>query len=286
MLWLMKVLPPWLCTRLNTPICLVFYLLAKKQREALESNLSALRPDRQGRSFRDGFEVFRQFGLTYLDRLWHLHFKRAVEWDIVGMTEFDNLKAAEGGALIFTIHSGNYDIGASLFAEKFGRALHTVRVPEQSESLQELRAAELAAESRRSPNLHVHYNEDGKHLGLELSRVLADGEVVAIQGDRVMGGVSPTQIVDGEQEFEIPLGPMVLAEMTRVPCYPIFLSRLGVCHYRVFIGEPFVEGGTRVKAAEIGKRWTKVMAAYLRDHWDQWFVFEKLVRRVPTAGQG
>ncbi len=286
MLWLMKVLPTSVCTTLNTPICLVFYLLAKEQREAVESNLSALRPDRPGRSFSDGFEVFRQFGLTYLDRLWHLHFKRNVEWDIVGMTEFDNLKATSGGALIFTIHSGNYDIGASLFAEKFGRAMHTVRVPEQSESLQELRAAELAAEERRNPNLHVHYNEDGKHLGLELSRVLADGEVVAIQGDRVMAGVSPVRIVDGEQEFEVPLGPMVLAEMTRVPCYPIFLTRLGVCRYRVVIGPPFVEGGVRMKAAEIGQRWTQVMAAHLRQHWDQWFVFEKLVRKIEPKAVG
>ncbi len=107
MLWLMKVLPKPVCILLNTPICLIFYFLAKEQREALESNLTALCPDRPGRSFRDGLEVFRQFGLTYLDRLWHLHFNQPVEWDIVGMSHFDELKATSGGALIFTIHSGN-----------------------------------------------------------------------------------------------------------------------------------------------------------------------------------
>lgn len=283
MLFLMRVLPGRLCVALNTPICLIFYLLAREQRHAIEANLRALRPERANRAARDGFEVFRQFGLTYLDRLWHLHFRRPVKWDIVGMGEFEALKDGPGGALIFTIHSGNYDIGASLFAEKFGRPMHTVRVPERSESLQKIRAAELAAEEKRHPNLKVHYNENGEHLGLELSRLLMDGEVVAIQGDRVMSGVSPTRVTVDGLTFEVPLGPLVLAEMTRVPCHAIFLTRLDVCHYQVTIGEPFVAGGTKVRAAEIGERWTRVMAAHLRDHWDQWFVFETLVRRDPAS---
>lgn len=283
MLGVMRVLPERVCVALNTPICLLFYLLAKEQRYAIEANLAALRPHRAHRSFRDGFEVFRQFGLTYLDRMWHLHFGREVEWDIDGKDRFDRFKDSEGGAMIFTIHSGNYDIGASLFAERFGRPMHTVRVPERSESLQEIRAAELAGEEERHPNLKVHYNKDGEHLGMELSRLLMDGEVVAIQGDRVMEGVSPTRITVDGTEFVVPLGPLILAEMTRVPCYPIFLTRLDVCYYRVTIGEPFIEGRTRIRAAEVGARWTAVMAAHVTKHWDQWFVFEKLVRRADNG---
>jgi lauroyl/myristoyl acyltransferase len=105
----------------------------------------------KGSSCVAGFRVFLQFALTYLDRLWHLHFQREVEWEIVGKDDFEALQARAGGALIFTVHSGNYDIGAGLFARRFGRAIHTVRMPEASASLQQLRQKELREEETREP---------------------------------------------------------------------------------------------------------------------------------------
>ena len=138
-----------------------------------------------------GYQMFLQFALTYLDRLWHMHFKKAVTWDIPHRERFDAIRALPTGVIIFTIHSGNYDIGASLFAEKFGRKLHTVRAPEQRADMQKLREAELRRTEQANPLLKVHYSEADNHLGMELCRILRTGEAVAVQGDRVIGKVSP-----------------------------------------------------------------------------------------------
>ncbi len=278
MLFFMRWLPAPVITALTWPVTAVIWLLAVPQREAVRANLSALLPER-GTSAFTSFYVFYQFALTYLDRLWHLHFEREVDWEIIGKDDFEALQQENGGALVFTVHSGNYDLGAGLFARKFGRTIHTVRVPEASDSLQQLRKQELREEERRHPNLHVHYNEPGSHLGMELCRKLLAGEVVCVQGDRVMGDVAPSEArIDGVT-YRIPRGPLVLAEVTGVPCYPVFLIRKGRLSYRIEIGKPFLIGGRKPKAAEVSAAWLPVMHEFLLRHWDQWFVFEPLVTR-------
>lgn len=280
-LFLMRWLPDAFFTLITYPAAAVVTLLGVEPREAIRANLSALLPGK-GSSLLAAYQVFLQYGFTYLDRLWYLHFRREVEWEIIGKNDFDDLQESPGGALIFTVHSGNYDVGASLFARKFRRAVHTVRMPEASASLQKLRGEELREEERREPHLHVHYNEPGGHLGIELCRLLLAGEVVCVQGDRVMGDVAPTKASIDGVTYKLPRGPLVLAEVTGVPCYFVFLSRSGRLSYRIEIGKPFFPGGRKAKADEIGDAWLKVMHPFILQHWDQWFVFEPLVTREPA----
>jgi len=278
--WL-RILPCRVCVCLASPIAFIFYHLAHPQRRAICANLEALRPeDGPLLHWWGGFQVFRQFALTYLDRLWHIHFGHEVKWEAEGEENFEALRRERGGALVFTIHAGNYDLGSALFASKLERPLHTVRTPEQSASLQALRKQEFADQKEQHPNLFVHYNECYSHLGLELCNLLSHGELVGIQGDRVVMDVSPmTAQIDGLQ-FRLPRGPLVLAEMTRVPCYPVFLHRTGLLSYRAHIGAPFCLAGELLKVDQLAERWLKVMHAFLAQHWDQWFVFEHLVTRV------
>lgn len=278
LLGFMRALPDFLCLALVRPVAFVIYLLAGPQRAAVLENLAALRPEFSPlRRWWGGYEVFREFALTYLDRLWHMHFGREVEWDILNRHIFDEMRERKQGLLVFTIHSGNYDIGASLFARRFGRPLHVVRAPEQTPELQALREAELRQAEAATPDLRVHYNRGDNHLGLELCRVLMAGEVVAVQGDRVITGVSPVQMEHEGRCYLIPRGPLVLAEIARVPCQPIFLERAGRLCYRIHVGEIFYDGAGRLREADLGRLWLPIMDRFVREHWRQWFVFEPLV---------
>ena len=283
LLQVMRFTPVWLALILVRPVTLLVYLLAGPQRRAVLGNLAALRPDfGPARRWWAGYRVFLQFALTYLDRLWHMHFRKAVTWDIPHKERFDAMRAQPGGVLIFTIHSGNYDIGASLFATKFGRTLHTVRAPEQSEDLQALREAELRRVEHENPLLRVHYSTSDNHLGLELCRILMAGDAVAVQGDRVITSVSPVAMSHAGRMYQIPRGPLVLAEIARVPCHPIFLERTGCLKYRIHVGECFHDGRTRIRADDLGKIWMPIMHDYIHQHWEQWFVFETLVTLKTT----
>ncbi|MBL9178062.1 MAG: hypothetical protein JNM65_08360 [Verrucomicrobiaceae bacterium] len=281
MLFFMRLLPKRLVIALAYPVTAVICLLAVPQREAVRKNLATLLPPRGGGA-RAVFRVFLQFALTYLDRLWHLHFNQEVRWEIGGGTGLETLRNENGGVLVFTVHSGNYDLGAALFARKSGRAIHTVRRPEASASLQKLRAQELREEERREPHLHIHYNEPGGHLGMELCRRLLAGEIVCVQGDRVVGDVAPSLHTINGVTYLIPRGPLVLAEVTGAPCYPVFLTRTGLLSYRIELGSAFIERGRKPKAADVAAAWLPVMHDFLVRHWDQWFVFEPLVTRDPA----
>lgn len=284
LLFWMRVLPRPVCLLLARPVTLLIWLLARAPRRAVRANLAVLRPELgQWRNAAASYRVFLQFGLTYLDRLWHMHFGEEVEWEVSNRDRFDALRAHPGGVLVFTIHSGNYDLGAAVFAQRFGRALHMVRAPERSKGLQELRAAELRGVARDNPLLHIHYNESASHLGLELCRCLQAGEAVAVQGDRVIIDVSAVEMTHDGVRFRIPRGPLVLAEVARVPAWPIFLLRLDRMRYRIHIGEPFCDGVARVRADEVGRRWLPVLHDFVREHWEQWFVFEPLLSREPEA---
>jgi len=284
MVFILRRLPTGLCVFLTSPVAFVVYLLARVQRQAVRANLRVLFPAWSGlRCWLGGYQVFRQFALTYVDRLLHRHGGRKVDWDVQGMENFEQLKKEPTGVLIFTVHSGNYDIGSSLLAEGLGRCLHTVRVPERTQSLEALRAAELLEASHHQPLLKFHYNTPGKHLGIDLCRLLLAGEIVAVQGDRVVMDVAPLTVHHEGVSYTIPLGPFMLAETARVPCYPILLSRLGVCRYRIEIAEPFYTGATRVRRTELAAKWLPVMADFLHRNWNQWFVFERTIHRDPGA---
>jgi len=284
MVFILKRLPAGLCVFLTSPVAVVFYLFARAQGRAVRANLRALFPGWSGlRRWLGAYQVFRQFALTYLDRLLYRHCGREVDWDVRGMENFEKLKSEPAGALVFTVHSGNYDIGSALLAEQLGRSLHTVRAPERSQSLEDLRAAELLDAGKRQPLLRFHYNTPGGHLGIDLCRLLLAGEIVAVQGDRVVADVSPlTAVLDGVS-YTIPLGPLMLAETARVPCYSILLSRFGVCRYRIEILPPFYAGSPRMQRTELAALWLPILADFLRRNWDQWFVFEKMLDRVAPA---
>ncbi len=273
-------MPRCLCVRLTSPVVFVIFLLAGKQRRAIVANLNALHPELGPCiNWWHGFRVFEQFALTYLDRLWNLHFGHEVKWKLEGEENFEKLRHEQSGALVFTVHAGNYDMGSALFASALGRPLHIVRTPEQTASLQRMRSMELASQEQLHPNLHVHYNESGSHLGLELCKLLLSGELVAIQGDRVVMDVSPIDVSHEGRSFRLPRGPLVLAEMTKVPCYSVFLTRVDTLSYRVDIGPAFVARDEKLPLAMISQRWIEVMHKFVGVHWSQWFVFEHLVRR-------
>lgn len=282
MVCILKRLPTAWCVVLTSPVALVFYLFARVQGRAVRANLRALFPAHGAlRCWLGAYQVFRHFALTYVDRLLYRHCARQVEWDVHGMEIFERMKSEAGGVLVFTVHAGNYDIGSSLLAAKLGRELHTVRAPERSRSLEQLRAAELHAASRQQPLLRFHYNTPGGTLGIDLFRLLQAGAIVAVQGDRVVMDVSPLVVVHAGVSYTIPRGPLMLAETAGVPCYAVFLIRCGVCRYRIEVCEPFFTGQHKMQRTEIAALWIPLMADFLHRHWDQWFVFENIIHRVP-----
>ena len=118
--------------------------------------------------------------------------------------------------------------------------------------------------------------------------MLAAGNIVAVQGDRVMFDVSPMDVeVEPGLMMRLPKGPLFLARATGAPCFPLFIVRDGWRRYRV-LAMPEVQLPPRKRGVddEAAKIWAATILGVVRKHWRQWYVFEPLLTRMPGDDQG
>ena len=199
-----------------------------------------------------------------------------VDWEIEGRDHLDALMEGTRGAILMTAHMGNYDLAARLFAERSNRKIHAVRAPERTAAAQELREKDLASDG----NLAIQYNRPDGFLGIDLIKAIAAGEIVAIQGDRILFDVTPLPVpITGGHSLQTPKGPFVLAATGQCPICPVFIFRAGYRRYRVLALEPFQCERRRGDAQEESIRaaathWVEVLLPVIRSNWSQWFVFD------------
>ena len=260
----------------------LFFLAARKQRKSVASNLHALHPEWNSiRAFFGAWRVFWNFAVTYVDALRCQTETGALDWVIEGIENFEDLADREEGCIILTAHMGNYDIAAPMFSSRFRQTLYAVRAPEREPDTQKARESELRKIEVGHPKYRTLYNTDNSHLGVELARLLREGNLVAVQGDRVVFDVSPMEVdVEPHLIFRLPKGPLYLAQVTHAPCFPLFIIRDGWRRYRVIVFPelklPERKRGTDNEAAAI---WAGSLMEIIRPRWNQWYVFEPVLQR-------
>ena len=279
----LKVAPWFLEPVLIPPWTLLFFLVAKPQRRAVTGNLKALFPSWSAlRAWTGAYRVFLNFAFTYVDAMRCETGTGGVDWIIEGLEHFEDLKSRPAGCLVLTAHMGNYDMAAPLFSEKFGRTIYAVRAPEREPEMQALREADIAEKERRNPHFRTCFNHGGEMLGVELARYLNQGDVVAVQGDRVIFEVSPMETeVEPGLMMRLPRGSLYLARITGAAVFPLFIVRDGWRRYRVQVHAPLdlparVRGRGEDPATAI---WAGAILSGVKEHWKQWFVFEPVLRR-------
>ena len=260
----------------------IVFLLAHEPRNAIARNLKVVWDDASfAERYVGAFRVFVNFGWTYIDGLRMRLGQEGVTWEIEGMEYFEEIRDREGSAVILTTHTGNYDLAAALFSPKFGRDLHTVRAPEKSPIMQEIKRKEFEEDGEKYSHFKVHYNESDSLLGIELARLLSEGELVAVQADRVIGEVVGLDVpLEGKEVLmRIPKGPLTLAVISRCPCFPLHVVRDGYRHYRIIFQAALEVEGRRPREMAFAKVWAASLMGFLDEHALQWFVFEEAFTR-------
>ena len=253
----------------------LFFFLAAPARRAVVTNLAIVLPgsSRIVNHFR-AFRTLLNFAWTISEAANHRINNAEFTYQIEGAEYLEQL-AATHGAIVLTAHMGSYDLGAALFAQKFNREIRMVRAPEPDQ-----RAAEHLDTSMRRAGagaVKIDYNTDGALLAFDLLSAIRRGEIVSIQGDRVIPGVAS---VEGEMfghAVAVPSGPFSLALVSQAPIYPLFIARAGFRRYRVIVRQPIVVTRTaRARDEEIQdavNSWCKVLEGVVAKEGPQWFAF-------------
>ena len=274
---------PWF---LEAPLisgwALIFFLMAKTQRRAVASNLRAMFPHwGPWRARLGAWRVVWNFSVTFIDGLRCESGTGDIDWSIEGIENLEELANHPQGCVILTAHMGNYDIAAPLFSSRIQRALYAVRAPEKEPEVQRIREEEMRKKEIENPHFRTLYNHDNNLLGVELAKLLQEGNLVAVQGDRVVFDVSPMEVeVEAGLRMRLPRGPLFLVRATGAPCYPLFIMRDGWRRYRVKV-LPALELPQRTRGAdtEASELWAKTILDVARVRWNQWFVFEPVLHR-------
>ena len=253
----------------------LFSFIAAPARKALLLNLRLIRPKswRIVNYFRV-LRVFANFGWSLTDSAAYRIRKARVRYEVEGGRFLEQLASIKG-AIVLTAHMGNYDLGAALFAERFHRTMKMVRAPEPD--VLSAQHVDLALQQSTAGTLRVGYSSQGASLAFDLLNDLRNGEVICIQGDRVVGEIARAQVKFFHREVFLPNGPFALSLVSQTPIYPLFIVRTGYRKYKIVAREPIIcSRGAGLRDAIIARamqNWARVLEEIVNNYWPQWFAF-------------
>ncbi|MEO5753340.1 MAG: lysophospholipid acyltransferase family protein [Chthoniobacterales bacterium] len=250
-----------------------FYFLAAPARRAILSNLRVVLPGSHPLlNHARAWLTLYNFAWTISDAADHKLAKTEFAYEVEGAEFLDRLAAAHG-AVLLTAHMGNYDLGAALFAERFQRAIRMVRAPEAD--AQTARHLDQSLERAGAGAVKVAYNTSTMALPLELLNAIRQGEVVSIQGDRVVANVSHRPARLFGENVSLPDGPFMLAFVAQVPIYPLFIVRTSFHRYKIIVRQPIHcrrdERGRESAIEEALATWCHTLEEVIAANWSQWF---------------
>lgn len=271
----------------------LFWLACARPRHAIAANLAVVFPrsSRLANQFR-ALRVFWNFANSCVDAATVEAEGDVIDWEIVGTENFQALAESprDRGAVILSAHMGNYDVAAPVFAKRFRRRVHAVRAPERLAHTQAMRERNHPSPGASEDDLRIAYNTGHNFLGIDLIEALVAGDAVALQGDRILFGVSPLPATLCGAPVRFPKGPFTLALAAKVPIYPLFIIRTGRRRYQVRVEQPFacerLHSDGRDKNPALNRaasEWAGVLEPLVRRHWHQWFVFEPVFTDVSAS---
>jgi phosphatidylinositol dimannoside acyltransferase len=276
--WGVLKVPDWLHPALVWLGSFVFFFFAAPARKTLLRNLRIILPGSlRLANYLRVLRIFSNFGWTLAEAAVYRLRNPRFNYELAGEIYLQQLAAAPG-AIVLTAHMGNYDLGAALFAEKFSRQLRMVRAPEPDAlSAQHV---DLSLQQASAGAVKVDYSSEGRSVALDLLNALREGEIISIQGDRVIGGVAASAVTLFGDEALVPSGPFVLSFVTETPIYPLFIVRAGYRKYKIIACAPIAcSRDDRSREETIGaamQDWAEVLEEQVRRHWDQWYAFSPI----------
>jgi lauroyl/myristoyl acyltransferase len=271
--WGILNIPPWVEPVLMAWWSLIFLLWGPGRRGVMR-NLAAIKPRSwMVTNFFRTYRVFWNYAWTIADKVRHRELRIIPDWDFIGVEHFDAMQSSDAGSIILTAHMGSYDLGAELLAEFSARRITMVRAPEVDPETQRYEEAHLGEQ-----RVHVGFNTAAGDLAIELLNAVREGQIIAVQGDRVTPGIASIETTLFGKRAAIPSGPFALAMASRAPIYPMFVMRRGRRSYRLLTLAPIVVTRTSRDRDEDIRRamseWTRGLEGVIRDAWYQWFAFE------------
>lgn len=250
---------------------LIFFALLKKERRAIAGNLRLVTGRSGVRLWWQAWRVFYSFCDFMVS---YCYVPQATDAALLAMLESGDMQKIDqclergNGLVVWTAHLGNWEM-ASRLLELHGRRVNIARVVEPNPA--EVMLRDLMTNSR----LNVVQLNDNPLASVELLNALRNGEIVAMQGDRVYHSFCAEAQFFG-RTAKFPMGPFFLAYISGAPLLPGFVVRRKWLRYQVVLGEPIEFSHAGERDVELGaglEKAVRFLEATIKSCPTQWLNF-------------
>lgn len=248
----------------------IFYGLVPTARRAVEGNLRVVLGEKGALGTHvDSYKLFINYAQS-LANMYALYLDKElpVEPQFHGRDRLVAARSMGRGMVIVTGHLGYWQLGPFLL-ERTGFGVPVMAMAEEPNA----RVQEF--EQKFRSRFRIVYTTGSPFASLELATHLRNGESVAMQLDRHLGGAHVMLPFFG-RPAPFPLGPATLARASRAPLVPVFMVREGGKGFASRVEEPFEVARTRDRDTDIREataRLVSVYESYVRRYPYQWFNF-------------
>ncbi|MBI5848799.1 MAG: lysophospholipid acyltransferase family protein [Nitrospirae bacterium] len=266
-------LPVWLLRLIGRLFVVLFIIFNFDNYRAIMRNLSKIRHGIRSSSYAYmAYEVFKNYSYYLID-LFHLsHGPERLEKYTFTIRGIENVEEALGtgkGIVFLATHLGNWELGSLKLSCK-DRKIHVVYAPDSSSLLgSQLRYLRDADGVQEVPL------KAGNFSSLKLLRILQEGGVVGLQGDRLTFDRGVAVPFFGHDAL-FPKGPVKLALVSDSIVLPIFIPITGYKTYTIIIEEPILMDRGDGLPDELKTNLHKIiriLEKYIRLYPTQWFTF-------------
>lgn len=269
-----RMLPRWFMRFAAIFFSLFFISFNAKNYRAIMANMATIFPEK-GTLWRSAmaFRVFLKYAYYLIDLFYISHGRERIKKFRINYIHEEILLGALAtgkGIIILTLHMGNWEIGGIALAERGFSPPTIAYFPDSHGTIEQQRNILRGLTNTK----HVELKE-GEFSAIRFLRILQEGGVIAIQGDRVQYDKGIDMEMFGHTA-SFPQGPIVLASAADALILPAFMVMNGYNTYDIYVEKPLsVEVYSR-REETIRNNLVKIIGIfekYIKKYPDQWYTF-------------
>jgi len=220
-----------------------------------------------------GFRVFLKYAYYLIDLFYISHGRDRIKKyriNYIGEEILLNAMSSGKGIIILTLHMGNWEIGGIALTERGFTPPTIAYFPDSQGTIEKQRNILRGLTDTK----HVELKE-GEFSAIKFLRILQDGGVMAIQGDRLQYDKGIEMEMFGHNAL-FPRGPIMLASAADALILPSFMVMEGTNTYNIYVEKPLsvkVYSRREETIRQNLKEIIGVFEKYIKKYPDQWYTF-------------
>lgn len=216
---------------------------------------------------------FYSFGMSLIDRYAFLISQKAFFKSTTHNEDLIEKEVKNGkGVILLGAHFGNWELAGNLLQGRLETMVNFLMFDSETEEMKEV--VRKATENRKVGIIFVGKNH--ADTSIALINALRRGEIVCLNGDRVLDGQRSEDVMFFNKIARFPAGPFIVAAATGAPIIPIFAMKTGPLHYTFKAFDPIRldsiprdERQAKIRLAV--EKYALLLEDMVRKHPLQWF---------------